>query len=373
MKILLLADTFSEHTEKWALGLADHGIEVGLFSFNKASYEWHQHKNITVFFEPEQKINAEKTLTKLAYLKYVTVLKKIIRHFKPDILHAHYATSYGLVGALSNFHPFVISAWGTDVMKFPDKNFVAKSILAFNFKRADLLCATSYTIKEYIGRICDKHVSVIPFGIDVNKFKPKKIDSLFAAGDFVLGSIKPLETLYNINILIRAFAQLQVKHPELKLMIVGQGTAEKQLKELCTNLGISEKTTFTGRIPFQQVSNYYNMINVLVNISEYESFGVSVVEAMACEKPVIVTNVGGLKEIVNDESLGLKVEVGSVEQTVKAIEKLISDKKLYDHIAVNARRHVIQHYNWENNLRQMIEAYENLLSVKPVKELEKDL
>src|SRR5438105_2510828 len=115
MKVLLLSDTHSEHTEKWARGLADKGIEVGLFSFNKAAYEWHQYERITVFFEPEDVINADRFLTKLSYLKYVSILKKIIRHFKPDILHAHYATSYGLIGALSGFHPFVLSVWGSDV------------------------------------------------------------------------------------------------------------------------------------------------------------------------------------------------------------------------------------------------------------------
>jgi hypothetical protein len=76
MKVLLLSDTYSEHTEKWALGLADQGVKIGLFSFNKASYEWYNHQNITVFFEPETKINAESTLTKLSYLKYVSILKK---------------------------------------------------------------------------------------------------------------------------------------------------------------------------------------------------------------------------------------------------------------------------------------------------------
>ncbi len=361
MKILLLSDTFSEHTEKWALGLADQGIEVGLFSFNKAAYDWYQHKNITVFFEPEHKINAEKTLTKLAYLKYVTILKKIIRHFKPDVLHAHYATSYGLVGALSGFHPFVISSWGTDVMKFPDKNFVAKSILSFNFKKADLLCATSGTIKEYIGKITDKPVSVIPFGIDVKKFAPRAANSLFNEDDFVVGSIKPLETLYNTNVLVRAFAQLRQKHAHLKLLIVGEGSTEKQLKELCDTLGINNDVVFTGRIPFQQISNYYNMLDVLVNISEYESFGVSIIEAMACGKPVVVTNVGGLKEIVSSDALGLKVDVGSVEQTAKAIDKLISDKELYNRISANGRRHVIENYSWENNLRQMTGAYNDLI------------
>lgn len=362
MKVLLLSDTYSEHTEKWALGLADCGLEIGLFSFNKAAYEWHQHKNITVFFEPERKINAEKSLTKLAYLKYVTVLKKIIKHFKPDILHAHYATSYGLVGALTNFHPYIISSWGTDVMKFPHKNFVAKSILGFNYKMADLLCATSYTISDYIKLVTDKPVSVIPFGIDTEKFKPQKVESLFKNGEFVVGSIKPVETIYNINILIQSFATLHLKYPNMRLLIVGDGTASKSLRELSKTLGVEDKVTFTGRIPFHEISTYYNMLDVLVNVSEYESFGVSVIEAMACGKPVIVTNVGGLKEIVCDETLGLKVEPGNIEQTASAIATLMNNKEQYEKISVNAREHVMKNYNWENNLKQMIRAYKGLIS-----------
>ena len=361
MRILLLSDTHSEHTEKWALGLANNGIEVGLFSFNKSSYSWHNHKNIHVLFEPAEQIDADGNFTKVSYLAYVFRLKRKIKSFKPDILHAHYATSYGLVGALSGFHPFVISAWGTDVMKFPEKNVIAKSILQFNFRKADLICATSYTIERFINQVIAKPVSVIPFGIDIEDFSPKKTHSLFLETDFVIGSIKPLESLYNIDILIKAFAGLLPKYPMLKLIIIGAGHAEKQLHELSERLEVADRTIFTGRIPFSEISTYYNMLHVLVNISQYESFGVSVVEAMACEKPVIVTNVGGLKEIVNSDAVGLKVEVGDVDQTAAAIEKLLTDKKLYKEIAVNARQHVAKKYNWENNLQQMITEYNKLI------------
>jgi L-malate glycosyltransferase len=364
MKILLLSDTFSEHTEKWALGLANNGAEIGIFSFNRASYEWYNHPKITVFFEPERSINAESTLTKLAYLKYVTVLKKIIKHFKPDILHAHYATSYGLVGALSNFHPFIISSWGTDVMKFPNKNFVAKSILKYNYRKADVLCATSPTISDCIKDVITKDVTVVPFGVDINNFSPRKVSSLFHENDFVLGSIKPLETLYNIDILIDSFITLRHKYPTLKLLIVGSGASELELKEKVRKAEINDFVIFTGRIPFNEVSNYYNMIDVLVNISEYESFGVSVIEAMACEKPVVVTNVGGLKDIVKDDTLGLKVEVRNIEQTVKAIEELITDKDKYKKIAANSRAHVVENYNWFTNLKQMESIYAHALKIK---------
>lgn len=360
MRILLLSDTYSEHTEKWALGLASNGIEVGLFSFNKASYPWYQNqKNISVLFQPIEKLD---TSSKLSYLKFVGTLKKAIAKFKPDVVHAHYATSYGLIGALSGFHPFIISAWGTDVMKFPQKNFINKSILKYNLRKADAICATSNTIKEFLKPVTDKPVNVIPFGVDVNLFNKKEVNGLFDKNTFVFGSIKPLEELYNTNVLIRAFATLKKKHSDkaLKLLIIGEGSQMESLKQLSSQLGIDNDVKFTGRIAFSEISNYYNMLDVLVNISDYESFGVSVIEAMACEKPVIATNTGGLKEIIENSTFGSLVEVGSVEQTTHEMEKYLLDETLKHNVGKAARAKVIEKYNWTNNIKQMIDVYSQL-------------
>jgi glycosyltransferase involved in cell wall biosynthesis len=236
--------------------------------------------------------------------------------------------------------------------------------LTYNFKKADVICATSNTIKEYIAQVINKPVSVIPFGIDVNEFSKKNKAIVFAQDDFILGSIKPLEPLYKIDVLIKSFAQLHVKYPHLRLMIIGEGSAQQELINLCKELTVFDKVKFTGRIPFHEISKYYNMLDVLVNLSEYESFGVSIIEAMACEKPVVVTNVGGLKEIVKDDSLGFKVAVDSVEQTAKAIEMLISDKECYNSIAQNARKYVVDNFNWNDNIDSMMRVYTEVLIKK---------
>lgn len=365
MRVLLLSDISSEHTEKWALGLASNGITIGLFSFNKASYHWFENnKNITVLFEPELKLDAHSTSGKISYLKYVKPLKSVIAQFKPDIVHAHYATSYGLIGALSGFHPYVISAWGTDVMKFPQKNFIHKAILKYNLKKADVICATSNTIEEYLKPVTIKEIDVIPFGVDINEFVKKDVVSLFDKNTFVIGSIKALEELYNIDILIRAFSSLKIKYSSiaLKLLIIGVGSQEQKLKQLALDLQISNDVVFTGRIPFSEISNYFNMLDVLVNISDYESFGVSVIEAMACEKPVVVTNTGGLKEIVENNNFGSLVEIDNVEQTAYEIEKYMLDESLKNKVGKDARAKVVQKYNWSNNVKQMIEVYTKLLN-----------
>lgn len=364
MRILLLADISSEHTEKWALGLESNGITVGLFSFNKASYPWFENnKNIIVLYEPEFKLNTLSTSSKISYLKFVKPLINVIAQFKPDIVHAHYATSYGLIGALSGFHPYVISAWGTDVMKFPQKNFINKAILKYNLRKADAICATSNTIQEYLKPVTGKDVHVIPFGVDINKFIKKDVVSLFDENTFVIGSIKTLEELYNIDVLIRAFSLLKTKYSNkfLKLLIIGVGSQEQELKQLVSDLQISKDVVFTGRIPFSEISNYFNMLDVLVNISDYESFGVSVIEAMACEKPVIATNTGGLKEIIENSDFGSLVEVDNVEQTANEIEKYMLDEVLKAKTGKVARAKVAQKYNWSNNINQMIEVYNKLL------------
>ncbi len=364
MKVLLLADTYSEHTEKWALGLAAHNIEVGLFSFNKASYPWYQNQsNITLLFEPNTRLEATSSTKKIAYLRHVKHLKKVIASFKPDVLHAHYATSYGLVGALSKFHPYVISAWGTDVMKFPQKNVINKSILKYNLKKADAICATSYTIKDYLKPVTDKHVHVVPFGINPEVFKVKQVKSVFNEKAFVFGFIKSFEKIYNIDVLIRCFAALKNKFPDhsIKLLLVGEGSEANFLKQLVKDLQIEQEVVFTGRIPFSEIADYYNMMDVLVNISQYESFGVSVIEAMACEKPVIVTNTGGLKEIVENGNFGSLVELGDDAQLIREMEKYLLDENLTKRIGKQAREKVMTKYNWNDNILQMIDVYKNLV------------
>ena len=145
-------------------------------------------------------------------------------------------------------------------------------------------------------------------------------------------------------------------------MIVGEGSEEESLKKLATDLQLKDSIIFTGRISFDEISNYFNQLDVLVNISDYESFGVSVVEAMACEKAVIVTNVGGLKEVVGDENYGSLVNIRNVDETADAIKKYIFDKDLKIKVGHNARKRVISLYNWDDNVKSMIDVYAELIT-----------
>jgi glycosyltransferase involved in cell wall biosynthesis len=365
MKLLLLADPASSHVLKWANGLNRKGIEV--FIFGLSDYTWNEFdKNIhikTVDFSTSVKKNKDGSLLKSVYLTTLPVLKKYIRTIKPDIIHSHSASSYGFMGALSGFHPFFISVWGSDIFIFPKKSIFHRMILKFTLYRADNIFSTGYTMKTETEIYTSANVDVVPFGVDTSVFKPAMVESIFKVDDIVIGAVKSLDYNYGIEYLIDAFALLVEKYPALplKLLLVGGGGMTNLLKDYATKKGISDKTVFTGLVPFSKVPFYQNMIDIAVFPSVSESFGVSVIEASACEIPVIVSNIGGLPEVVEDEVTGLIFPSKDVEKLVSKLELLILNVELRKKMGKAGRERVMKQFNWDDNLEHMVNSYNKIL------------
>jgi L-malate glycosyltransferase len=366
MKILLLTDVNSSHSRKWALGLAERGISIGIFSISSPAEDWYSSSGIEVFvpLKFNQGVFSAGFFRKLKYLRLLNSLRKVIRVFKPDLIHAHYASSYGLLGALSRFHPLVSSVWGCDVYDFPKQSVFHKAILKFNLNRSDKVLSTSNVMAKETEQYTKKKIIVTPFGIDTSKFKPE-IEINPQKEEVVIGTIKSLEGKYGIAYLIEAFSILFHKHPgiKLKLLIVGSGSLQKKLSDLAGSLGISGVTEFTGSIPFGEIVEYHNRLDIYVAVSvdPSESFGVAILEASACGKPVVVSNVGGLPEVVKDGITGIVVPVRNAGKTAEAIEKLLLDRELRRSMGEQGRIHVKEKFEWNGCVQQMIKIYKELI------------
>lgn len=371
MRILILGPVDNPHIIKWVRALNEKNIEIALFSLNGNIQNYYKnYVNVKVYSLNlfGDKIKTIGLISKLQYLKTVNLIKKIIKEFKPDIVHAHYASSYGLLGVLSGFHPLVISVWGSDVYKFPNKNFLTKLLLKYNFKKADYILSTSYAMKQEIQKYTKKDILITPFGIDLNVFKPINLKQHNEKKDIVIGIIKSLEPVYGIEFLIKAFAILRIKHPNssLKLLIVGDGSLRKRLEELVIELQIKEEVYFTGRISYDEIYKYHNMLDIAVYPSQSESFGVAVIESGACEKPVVVSNVGGLPEVVENGKTGFVVEYGDINSIVNALEKLILNKSLCYEMGRNARERIKKLYDWKDSVKCMIKIYKRITSEEDI-------
>ena len=367
MRILLLSDLNSVHTIKWARSLAENGLEICIFGLSKVHHSFYEnHKNIQLCaLGVDNSItgNSKTTAAKLRYLMAIPQVKELIRQFKPDIIHAHYATSYGLIGALCGFHPYVLSVWGADIFEFPHKSPLHRQLLKFNLKRADKILSTSHFMAKATGAYTPKPLEVTPFGIDLTTFRSRKVEGPFGENAIVIGTVKGLEEQYGVEYLIKTFNILCTKHQNLplKLLIVGGGSLEKPLKALVKELKLEDDTIFTGRVNYDLVPGYHNMLSIYVALSviDSESFGVAVIEASACEKPVVVSNVGGLPEVVEEGVTGFIIPPRKPEQTAEVLEKLIFDKDLRLKMGRAGRERVKKLYNWDENVKQMISIYQN--------------
>lgn len=368
MKILMLAAPKSAHTIKWANALNERGIDIyifGLTSFNASLFN----RGIEIeTMEVSRKIIGKNygSYSKLMYLKSLPRIKKAIHKFKPDIVHAHLISSYGLLGALCGFRPFIVSAWGFDVFSFPKKSRIHKNLIKFILKKSDKILSTSYFMAKETTKYTSKSIEVTPFGIDTNIFKPQNYTSIFDKNDFVIGTIKGLEKQYGIEYLMNAFAIVRNKYSNLplKLLIVGDGSLKKSLLNLSKELKINDVTIFTGHILYNEVPRYHNMLDIYVAVSVFddESFGVAIIEAEATGKPVIISNIGGLPEVVINEQTGIVVPPRDIIRTAEAIERLILDTQLREKFGKNGREFVISHYDLNKNVDQMIGIYKDILN-----------
>ena len=367
MKVILLSDSASSHTLKWVRSLSASGIEICVFGLNSCPAEIYAalpNVRVVSLDLDTQVIRAgQGSYRKLRYFYALPALKRAIKDFQPDIVHAHYATSYGLLGALCGFRPYLLSVWGSDIFLFPTASLVHRWLIQFNLKCADRLLAASQALKRETGKYTDQPVGVLPFGIDLSVFRPKEVSPPFPEGAVVVGTVKTLEAVYGIDYLIRAFGKVRSKHPQLplKLLIVGGGSQEAALKALVSELGLDDCTVFTGFVAYDEVANYHNRLSISVALSNSESFGVAVIEASACEIPVVVSDVGGLPEVVENGVTGLVVPPKDVDAAATAIERLVLDADLRKTMGRAGRERVQRLYDWNANVAQMIDVYKGFL------------
>jgi len=357
-RILILGDINSAHTKKWLAVLKQHNYTLAVFSLSIPESDWYLKEEITLLSEnafENRKFHAKQS-QKIAYLKQRKSLKKAIAKWKPDVLHAHYASSYAFLGALSKFHPFYVSVWGSDVLLFPS-NPINKKILKYNFKKADKIIVSSKTLETASRKFTNKRINIIPFGINTELFKPKETKE--DKEEIVIGTVKSLEEVYGIDTLICAFHLVRTKMPKknLVLKIVGEGTKETVLKQLAIDTREENNIQFFPRVSQKELVPFYQSFDIAVFLSRSESFGVSILEASSCETAVVVSAVGGLMEVVDNKKTGFFVPANDIDAAAERIIELIKDKELRHKMGVAGREKVIKEYDIKDTVNDILNIY----------------
>lgn len=364
MKILLLGDIDSVHFIRWAIALAERNFEIGIFSLNRSEFSWYEkYANIKVLYQSEKRYTDRLLINKILYFLKFPLLKKIIRKWKPDVIHAHYATSYGLLGALSEFKPLIVSVWGTDVFGYNEGQKWTMPVLKYVFSKATLICSTSYCMKEQTKKFTNTHIEVIPFGSDPNKFTPSR-NAFSNPNKLILASIKPVNETYGISYIIKSLPKViqtfNEKNIQVELWLAGFMSEKfsNYYHHLLDKYQIRSNVKFTGRIMPEKLPEFFNACDIIINNSVVsESFGVTLVEAMMCERPLIITPAPGPLEVTLNGSLAYVVPMKNSEAIANAIQEIYNNKEHYLELAKKSRLHAMEYYIWDKNVDAMINLY----------------
>jgi glycosyltransferase involved in cell wall biosynthesis len=349
MRILYIAQGNSTHTRRWVTYFADRGYQIMLISF----YPAESIKGVELVHIPVKNKN-------FAIFK-ANAVKRLINQFKPNILHAHYATSCGIVAALTGFHPYILSTWGDDIFDFPNKSLLHRWLVQKAIRSADYLTATSEMLARGTRELAvpDKQIEVIPFGVDLEHYR---YHERTLSEDVHIGTVRALRPKYGLEYLIRAVAELLNSGKKVKLTIVGEGYLRSELESLAITLGIGDSIRFAGFVQNEQVEDFLNDFDIFAmpSVGKGETFGVAAVEAMATGLPVVASRVGGLPEVVKHDETGLLVEPGNVKQLAHALKQYIDNPHQRFNHGINGRRRVEAKYDWLDNAGLMESLYHKI-------------
>lgn len=356
MRVAILSSACCIHTRKWCNGLAERGIEVNLIS-QQIPMEGY-HKDVIFHSLPFKGAKG--------YILNILALRKIIKKIKADVLNVHYASGYGTLANLAGLRDYIISVWGSDVYDFPASSTLKKKLITANLNKASIICSTSevmgHHVKNYFNLRSGLDIEITPFGVDIDKFKPDKIKK---ENVIHIGTVKTLRPKYGIDLLIKAFSTLvnDMGMKNIRLDIAGVGYLKDELVTLTKELKIEDKVKFWGWVENNEVPLFLNKLDVYVAPStlDSESFGVAIVEASSCGVPVIVTNVGGLPEVVIANVTGIVVPPNDYQAISSALRKLLSAPELAKNMGDEGRKHVLNKYSWNKCVDKMIAVYKRVL------------
>jgi glycosyltransferase involved in cell wall biosynthesis len=373
MTILLLTHSYPDARIKWrglfiqdqALALSTkHEIIVVYFKvdytrfapFLKYSFVKRQNGNIT-----EYELTTGKSLPVINQLKYFKdtfrfIRKEILSQKKIDIIHSHLSYPAGFLGTMIQKQekiPCVLTehSW----IKKYFRSRIHKLCVLYALKHCACVVAVSHALKDDINLYCKRQVQVISNVIEMKKFYLS--DALKKDNNLNIGILGGMGNYRKgLDILIKAVSLL--KDMELTVHIGGDGKLLTTFKDMAKELDVAGKCIFYGEIKPENIQDFYSKLDFYVLPSRDETFGVVVVEAMACGLPVIATKCGGPEEIITKET-GILIDRENPQELAQAIRSVAGNLGSYNRKAI--RNYVLEKYSPNLFVASISEVYQELL------------
>jgi glycosyltransferase involved in cell wall biosynthesis len=357
MKICFLAHANSIHTIRWAAFFRDHGHECHIISLTRPDDTLH---GVTFHIIPHP-FHISYEHSNWHYLLQTPTIWRHIHRIQPDIVNAHFLSSYGFLGALicPKSIPLVLSLHGSDILIIPKRSKLHRWITVFSLKRARLIISVAQHMTDVLHQYIslEKPVLTMQYGIDTDIFHPpKEIKPRLP----IVISLRSMVNISHLEILLLAIAYLKDLGSPLQFYLAGNGELRPALEKQAVDQGIQDMMHFVGQIPHQQLPNTLRQVAIYVSTSASDGTSLSLLEAMACGTFPVVTDIPANREWIQHGVNGLLIQPGSPTDLAENIlHAWCNDPLRIQAISLNWDI-VRERGNYQTNMSKIEQAFINL-------------
>ena len=294
-------------------------------------------------------------------------LKQILEEIKPDLVHAGPVQGPALLTALAEFHPLVTMSWGSDLLRCAHRSPWMRRATAYTLERTDVLFADCQAVAGEADRFGFPQEKVVrfPWGVDLDHFSP---DNGEAAGrllrralgweaQFVILCNRSWSPLYGVDLLAQAFVNAVQVNPDLRLLLVGGGPQADIIHHILSE--VRDKVAFPGWVSREKQPGFYCSSDLYISPSHCDGSSISLLEALACGRPVLVSDIPGNREWVRPGDVGDLFQDGNLTSLTDQLLKMAESPhlKVYkEHARVVAERRA----DWQVNFRKLLAGYQKV-------------
>lgn len=295
--------------------------------------------------------------------------RRILHQLRPDLIHAGPVQTCGFFTALAGFKPLLLMSWGSDILAKANKSVIWRWITKFTIRHADMIACDCLAVRDRIVKLTgypDDRIITFPWGVDLSRFHPapsqlRLRDKLGWKDNKVVITTRSLEPIYGIETLLEAARTVIEKEPDTRFLMLGDGSLRPKVQTFIAKHNLEQAIHLAGRVPHNLLPDYFNEADLYVSSSYSDGTSVSLLEAMACKLPVVVTDLSSNQEWVAPEVNGWLVPPGDAQALSSAIVEALEQNGKAKMMAETNMSAARQKADWDKNFNILLEAYERLV------------
>lgn len=319
-------------------------------------------------------LGGQHPVTRWNGLRLVPALRRVLREVRPDVVHAGSVQTAALLTALSGYHPLVTMSWGSDLLKDADRDGRWRWATRYTLAHTSVLVGDCKAVEDKAASFGfpRQRVVLFPWGVDLQRFCPGEEPDLRARfgwpdDAFILLSNRAWEPLYGVDGLVRAFARAARQDDRLHLLLLGGGSQAQLLRKVILDNGLLDRVHFGGQVSNADLPRYYRAADLYLSASHSDGSSVSLMEALGCGRPVLVSDIPGNVEWIKPGAQGWLFPDGD-EAALEAgmLGAAMLETAQREEMGRAARALAEARADWSRNFPRLLDAYQ--LAIHPERE-----